>query len=55
MLGFSYSHSAQIPGTATFLNKWGDITVFGNALAILALNSSLMNARLKCAAGSQTT
>jgi hypothetical protein len=38
--------STQIPGTATFLNKCGDITVLGKILAMFDLNSGLSNACL---------
>ena len=48
-------HSTQIPETATFLNRCGDIIVLGRTSAILDRNSGLLNASLKCFADSQTT
>jgi hypothetical protein len=47
--------STQIPGTATFLNRCGDIMVLGRGSAMLDRNSGLLKARLKCSADSQTT
>jgi hypothetical protein len=45
----------QIPGTATFLKRRGDITVLGGRSATPDRNSGLLKARLKCSADSQTT
>ena len=47
--------STQIPGTATFLNRCGDITVLGRTSAMLERNSGLLKACLKCSADSQRT
>ena len=41
--------------TSTFLNKCGDITVFGRTSAMLEQNSGLLNACLKCPADSHMT
>jgi hypothetical protein len=46
------TYSTQIPGTATFLNRCGDIVVLGRTSAMLDLNSGLLKARLKCSADS---
>jgi hypothetical protein len=46
--------SAQISGTATFLNRWGDATVLGGYCPRWDWNAGSMNARLKCSVDSQT-
>jgi hypothetical protein len=46
--------STQIPGTATFLNKWGDATVLGGYFSGCRWNSWFLNALLYCSVDSQT-
>jgi hypothetical protein len=38
--------SPQISGTATLLNRWGDITVLGGRVVMLDRNSDVLKARL---------
>jgi hypothetical protein len=46
--GPSRAYSTQMPGTATFRNRWGDPTALGGYCPSLDWNSGLVNARLKC-------
>jgi hypothetical protein len=47
-------YSTQIPGTATFLNIWGDIVILGGYSDILAWMPASLTAFLRWDTDSQT-
>ena len=44
LITFACIHLTQIPGTATFSNRWGDAIVLGGYLSSNELDSGLLSA-----------